>query len=720
MKINRMPISRGRCVHPVRCDHKFQFLRSSRCSPNCSIKKLLTVLLLACPLAGLTSRAQPAGADVLFTNGTIHLNSTTTTTSLAIRDGHVLAVGADALAGGASRSINLHGGAVWPGFTDSHSHYLGGSFISMGVRLNTAEPLADMAAIKAAVTSWIGGPTDAGAPTWIFGFGWNTAVVTAPDGHALDDIPRPVVLIDGGGHSCIANSMAMSLGGITDETVVPGGEIVRDAEGHATGWLKENGVGPVLSVALQQTPDALFGAAVPTVAGALASQGVTGISEIMGMPGLPISGRENVYRALERGGNLPIRVHFYVPAYSVAEALSVWSRYATAAPTEDTPMVRFAGGKIWVDGGCDSGAADTSFPHVHSPTRYFSLSELRQLVELAEDIGIPVQFHTNGDRAVDDVLTALEEAKTAKGTLQPHILVHLPFTTPERIQRIKVLGVTVSGQPIFWEQTGYATELAEYGEFARSIYDYAAMFAAGVTLGCGTDWPAVDTPMEDFSPMKGLAVATSSFMRLAGDSRRITASQFLAGYTAGSAATVNRRDLGHLEPGAAADLVVFDKDPLTNPGIGALYLKIKQTWVGGNLVSGSVDAFDTWAASKGLVGADAELDADPDHDGVPNGIEFVIGGDPNPASPKCNTSDRLPQANIDGGRLVVAYTLMHEAASMKPVVQISSDLQGWTDVVDGKDEAVITVISGVDSDTVRVSIPSVGASPKFMRLKVAQ
>ena len=673
-----------------------------------------------CLVAGWPALATPPGADTLFTNGTIHLDPATTTSALAVRAGHVVSVGPEAAASGASQVVNLHGGAIWPGFIDSHSHYLGGSFISMGVSLNTATPLPDMTAIKSAVTNWIGGPTDAGAPTWIFGFGWNAAVVTQPDGRVLDDIPRPVVLIDGGGHSCIANSAAMALGGITGETVVPGGEIVRDGEGHATGWLKENAVGLVLAKALEQTPDALFGAAVPTVAGILASQGVTGISDIMGMPGLPINGREEVFRALERAGRLPLRVHFYVPVYRVADAATVWGRYAEAAPVEDTPLVRFAGGKIWVDGGCDSGGADTSFAHAHEPTRYFSLEELRQFVNTAESIGIPLQVHANGDRAVDDVLTAMEEAKAANGTLQSHVLVHLPFATALQLQRIKALGVTVAAQPIFWEQVGYATELAEYGASATGIYNYSTMFAAGITPGCGTDWPAVDDPMSDFSPLKGLAVATSSFMRLAGDTRRLTAAQFLSGYTAGSAATVSRPDLGHLQPGAAADLVVFDKDPLTHPGLAALSIKVKQTWVNGNLVSGMIDAFDTWATAKGLTGDGAALDADPDHDSIPNGIEFVIGGEPNPADSGSDSRARLPRMSVSGDSVTFTYTRMHAADAMNPVVQFSTGLQTWKDAVNGEDGTVITTTAGADSDTVEVSLPKNGAGTLFARLKVAQ
>lgn len=550
---------------------------------NAGTRRPWYLVLCAAGLLAVNATAGPP-ADILFTNGTIHLDANTTSTVLAVAAGHVIATGGAAIAtvDAHTRIADLNGGVAWPGFIDTHAHYLGGSFFAMGVSLNTAPPLATMAAIKAAITNWMGGPTDFGPSTWIFGFGWNSASIADPDGRMLDDIARPIVLVDGGGHTVIANSEAMRRGGIGDSTTVVGGEIVRDAQGHATGWLKENATGLVLTPAMLQTPDAVFGAAAPRLATILAAVGVTGIGDVMGMPGMPIRGREEVYKALERQNRLPLRVHYIIPVYSPEDATNTWSRYIH--PTNNTDLVRFAGGKIWVDGGCDTGGADTSFPHAHTPTRYFDLPALRAIVGVAEQLGLPVQFHVNGDLALEDVITALEEARTAGGTLQPHTIVHLAFATPAQLLRIKGLGVSVSAQPIFWGPIGYATELAEYGSPATNIYNYPAVCAAGIRMGCGTDWPAVDDPMSDFVPMKGLAMATTHFQRTNLDARILTASQFLHAYTEGSAANVNRSDLGALLPGSAADLVVFDQDPISFPDTGRLPA-VQQTWVNGVLVT---------------------------------------------------------------------------------------------------------------------------------------
>jgi len=147
---------------------------------------------------------------------------------------------------------------------------------------------------------------------------------------------------------------------------------------------------------------------------------------------------------------------------------------------------------------------------------------------------------------------------------------------------------------------------------------------------------------------------------------------------------------------------------------------IADQMAGGILASYTVgSAFDTWAGTggKGLTGAAAAFDADPDLDGISNGIEFVIGGEPNPANPGSNSAALLPTAVASGNNLVFTFTRTHEAAYLNPVVEFDADLQGaWTTVTSGN--ATIAVTPGTTADTVTVTIPK-GANQKlFARLKV--
>ena len=132
-------------------------------------------------------------------------------------------------------------------------------------------------------------------------------------------------------------------------------------------------------------------------------------------------------------------------------------------------------------------------------------------------------------------------------------------------------------------------------------------------------------------------------------------------------------------------------------------------------------SFDTWATfSKGLAGTAAAFDADPDHDALPNGIEFVLGGEPNPANPAAPATAPRPAAARVGNNLVFTYPRRNEAAFLKPLVEFADDLQGaWTTAVDGVN-ATIVVTPGDPAATVTVSIPQGPNSIGFARLKVTQ
>ena len=127
--------------------------------------------------------------------------------------------------------------------------------------------------------------------------------------------------------------------------------------------------------------------------------------------------------------------------------------------------------------------------------------------------------------------------------------------------------------------------------------------------------------------------------------------------------------------------------------------------------------FDVWAAEMGLSGAAAAFGADPDHDGIANGIEFFLGGDPNPAHAGAHSSGILPISSSHGDSLVFSYTCSHAAAYLNSVVEFSADLLGpWTAAT--ADNATIAVMVGANSDTVHVTIPKGAASQLFARLKV--
>lgn len=85
-------------------------------------------------------------------------------------------------------------------------------------------------------------------------------------------------------------------------------------------------------------------------------------------------------------------------------------------------------------------------------------------------------------------------------------------------------------------------------------------------------------------------------------------------------------------------------------------------------------SFESWAAGKGIGGA--AFDEDSDHDGISNGIEYAIGGNPN--------AFEMPAALLPAGsNFTLTYSKGTEAATdsqISYVFETTSDLVNWTEV----------------------------------------
>lgn len=134
--------------------------------------------------------------------------------------------------------------------------------------------------------------------------------------------------------------------------------------------------------------------------------------------------------------------------------------------------------------------------------------------------------------------------------------------------------------------------------------------------------------------------------------------------------------------------------------------------------------FTTWATiTSGLAGGDAAPGADPDSDGLNNLVEFVLGGQPNPANPNASSVALAPTQVIVGSNLIFTYRrtdLSTTEAGLVTSVEFGTNLSGWTTAVNGVGGVTITETpdgfgSGVDK--VEVSIPMGTETKLFARLK---
>jgi autotransporter-associated beta strand protein len=166
--------------------------------------------------------------------------------------------------------------------------------------------------------------------------------------------------------------------------------------------------------------------------------------------------------------------------------------------------------------------------------------------------------------------------------------------------------------------------------------------------------------------------------------------------------------------------------PVLDPAIPGFELAIEGSGTLLNLVATSGGPFDAWATmTNGLSGGDAAATADPDSDGLDNAVEFVIGGQPNPANPNANSSALAPTISTDANNLIFTFRRTDLALTQPGIgiaAEYGSDLAGWTSATDGVGGVAIVVTNDIETgvDQVQVSIPKTLASGEkmFARLNV--
>ncbi len=501
--------------------------------------------------------------------------------AVAVRDGRIVAVGGDTavrpLIGPGSRVIELRGRTVTPGFGDAHVHPLHGGLARLRCELHGQRGLDTY---LATIATYAASHPDV---PWILGGGWSMDDFPGgvPGRAQLDRIvpDRPVLLSSRDGHSAWVNSKALEVAGVTAETPDPAdGRIDRDADGQPVGALQEGATDIVERLAPATAADELL-AALRFAQAELHSLGITTWQDAIVTPEV----EEPAYVTLAGRGELTARV---------VGALW-WERSRGAEQIDElverrtrTAVGRYAptSVKIMQDGVLENFTGAVLDPYLGPDGRATANRGLSQVepealkgyVARLDSLGFQPHFHAIGERAVREALDAVEAARAANGRSEtrPHIA-HIQVIHPDDLDRFRELGVVANAQPYWACHEGQMDNLTiPFLGSERSTWQYPfrSLRAAGATLAMGSDW-SVSTA----NPLLEMEVAVN---RVSDASRgteppflpdeRLDLVDALAAFTAGTA-WVNHleREVGSLEVGKAADLVVLDRD-LFDRGAGAI------------------------------------------------------------------------------------------------------------------------------------------------------
>jgi len=534
-------------------------------------------------------------STLLFTNGAIYSadKDRTQAQAIAINEDRIVFVGSNEEAkqyqGTDTVIIDLKGKMVLPGFVDAHAHPSHAMDLVGNISLYDEDSLDDY---LREISVFVGEHPDR---EFYRGSGWADTFFTnlGPDKLSLDTIlpDRPIALISYDGHSMWVNSTTLERANITRDTLDPdGGRIERDPEtGDPSGTLRETAFKLIEDVipkhSLEEQKNALL--AYQDMATRV---GITLVHDAM-------LDTESIaaYDELAAEGQLKMRFRGSITLESDQEIGPQIQTVISEREKNSHPYFQTKSAKIFVDGVIEGGTAYLLEPYQHRPEfsgePIWEPALLNSTSIALDKEKIQIHLHVIGDAAARNTLDALEHARKANGVRDSrHSVTHLHLVDPEDIKRFKELEIVGIPQPFWFKVDDYYHELAlPYlgQERADRQYPMKSFIDAGVVMASASDFP-VTIP---FDPL--IAIQTGMTRSSIKDAHqgvlwpeeKVSLEDMVISFTYnGAYANYLEDELGSLEVGKKADLIVLEKNLFEIPVELIAKVKVLLTMVEGNVV----------------------------------------------------------------------------------------------------------------------------------------
>ena len=515
-------------------------------------------------------------------------------TSVAIKDGVILAVGTDlqSMQGPDTATHSFLDCTVFPGFIEPHTHpdlcaqmY---SWVDIsGFSHQTSVEV--MNALRKSISKVPKGE-------WIFAFGYDPVIFPDLTGLTRDQLDQiapenPVAVMTQSMHTLFVNSLAFSEAGI-DESSEParfGGEYVRDQTGRLTGKIEES---PAMRPFLR-----FFDDSVKTRSNNLSKQydryRSVGITTI-GSAGLFFRDEETValYQNETKADRLRIRNAVYLRHMDIDNH--------NLPKFSSNNMFGMSGVKLWYDGSPYTGTMLLDQPYLNSELTTeglgiatnstgranWELDDFYQLVNGLHGRGVQILVHAQGDRATREVLDTFERVlKNSPNKVHRHRIEHSALMEKDEISRAADLGISISfhmnhikyyGQRLRDEIIGY--ERSQYLMPARTAQE------AGIRISLHAD-----SPMFPPNPLDLVQTAVTRMAvtgEVINEPEKLDLKDALRAVTIDAAWQLGIDDqIGSLEIGKLADFTILGQDPFhVNPNqLNAI--PIIDTWLSGTSTS---------------------------------------------------------------------------------------------------------------------------------------
>jgi predicted amidohydrolase YtcJ len=513
-------------------------------------------LTTACQIAPPTETA-----DTIFINGKILTvdQQFSVASALAVKDTRIVAVGSDSevrhFANSSTRVVDLKGKTVIPGLIDNHMHFIrAAQRWNLQARIDGVNSRAEALAIMSKKAASL-------APgEWLMvQGGWTeNQFADQPGGFTLEELdkvaPNNPLFLQVAYFTVYANSLALKAVGVAAETARHDGPPLISPQ-PPYGKLNEQ---------MPTVPQAQLEKNLLDFIATLNRSGLTSVYDV----GRPPEGDITLIDKMSAHGPLPIRVWHTLKyeAYDpkgADEAIKL-IKNTKVNTTDDYRGMLGLGEHLYLP--------FFDLPNTTKPYGDDVIAPFMKVATAAAEQGFNVQEHTMLDMTIKGIMGPLEELNR-KVALKPlrWSLAHLFSISDESLRRANALGLTAAIHSVAMYQ------IKEHQPPIRAIQD------SGMIWGLGTD----ATIVAGYQPFKtlGWVVSGKSLNGKVVIDKPVTREHALIAHTRSNAFMLfKEKDLGTLEVGKLADLVVLDRDYMTIPVDDIFNIQPVMTMVGGRVV----------------------------------------------------------------------------------------------------------------------------------------
>lgn len=472
----------------------------------------------------------------------------------------------------AAEILNMEGKAVFPGFFDPHSHFLGYAEMLGQCDLVATKSFEEiLEKLKQFKTE----------ESWIIGRGWDQndwAIKEFPDKKQLDilfpDTPVALTRIDG--HALLANTKAMNLAKISVNTKIDGGDILRE-NGELTGIFIDNAMGFIKRVIPELSNESKEKLVMQAQKNCF-EKGLTSVSEAGVSP-------EDIMFLMQLQENKTLKIRDYA---MVSIGLRNIEYFAKKGKIK-TDHMHVSSFKLYADGALGSRGAALLKPYADEPAnKGLLLTSAKEMDKYYADIkkmGFQANTHCIGDAANRTVLNLYGKYLKTKNNARWRIE-HCQVVSNDDISKFGKYSIIPSVQATHATSDMYWAEKRLGKDRVKTAYAFNALRKQNGIIANGSDFP-----VEDINPLYGFHAAVArqdaknwpeggyQFSNALSRNDALKAMTIWAAY-----ANFEEKEKGSIEKGKLADFVVLEEDIMEIEFSKIRNTKVLRTYVGGEKV----------------------------------------------------------------------------------------------------------------------------------------